>query len=153
MIILMHKIPIFSSLHGKKIILAPSVSPQVTVKRLSGTNMTVSWTKLTLAEARGFILNFTIVYYPSSGNRKWQQLNTMSVTVGNNSNNITINGLEENSVYSVQVSANTVAGRGALSMPYLVPLHGKKLTSKSTFYCIFGHNYYSKVDCILLCFS
>ena len=115
--------------------------------------MTVSWTTLTLAEARGFILNFTIVYYPSSGNRKRQQLSTMSVTVGNDSNNITINGLEEKLVYSVQVSANTVAGRGPLSMPYLVSLHGKKLMSKSSFYCIFGQNYYSKVDCILLCFS
>ena len=73
--------------------------------------------------------------------------------MGNDSNNITINGLDKNLVYSVQVSGNTVAGRGALSMPYLVPLHGKKLMSKSSFYCIFVHNYYSKVDCILLCFS
>ena len=67
----MHKIPMFNSLHGIKNILAPSVSPQVTVKRLSGTSMTVSWTKLTLAD----------IYYPSSQNRKRQQLNTMSVTV------------------------------------------------------------------------
>ena len=49
--------------------------------------------------------------------------------MGNDSNNITINGLEEKLVYSVQVSANTVAGRGALSMPYLVLLHSKKLMS------------------------
>ena len=110
------------------VILAPNVSPQVTVKRLSGTSMIVSWTKLTLTEARGFILNFSIVYYQSSGNRRRQQFKTVSVTVGNDSTKITISGLDEKLVYSVQVSANTVAGRGPLSMPYLVPLHGKKVT-------------------------
>ena len=125
-----------------KFILVPSVSPKVTAKRVSGTTMMVSWTKLTLAEAQGFILNYTIKYYPSSGNRKRPQFNTISVTVGNDSSNITINGLDKNFAYSVQVSANTVAGTGALSRPYLVPQHGKKAMSKSSFYYVFGHTYY-----------
>ena len=70
-----------------------------------------------------------VSYFTSKMDRLFtirQQFNNMSMTVGNDSNIITINGLDKNFAYSLQVSANTVAGRGALSMPFPVPLHGKK---------------------------
>ena len=87
--------------------------------------MMVSWTKLTLAEARGFIKNYTILYYPSMGSRKRQSSNAMSTTVNSDLSSIVIDGLDENSAYSVQISANTGAGNGTLSMTVPAPLHSK----------------------------
>ena len=92
--------------------------------RLSATRMILSWTHLTLAEARGFIINYTITYFPILSNNDGQQSNTLSVIVNGNMTNITIEGLEDNLMYSVQISANTGAGTGKLSLSVFVSLYG-----------------------------
>ena len=89
--------------------------------------MTVSWTKLTLIEARGFISNYTIAYYPISMSRK-RQSNIMLKVVSSESNSAIIDGLDENSAYAVQMSANTGAGEGPVGVPVSVSIIGKYLT-------------------------
>ena len=87
--------------------------------------MTVSWTKLTLIEARGFINNYTIAYYPTSMSRKHQQSNSMFKVVSSESNSAIIDGLDENSAYAVRMSASTGAGEGPVGVPVSVPIIGK----------------------------
>ncbi len=68
--------------------------------------ITVSWSLLTLTEARGFVRNYTIIYYPTLETRKRQQFNMMSIAVDSNVTRTTISDLDETSAYSVQISAN-----------------------------------------------
>ena len=89
--------------------------------------MTISWTKLTLIEARGFISNYTIAYYPTSMSRKHQQSNSMYKVVSSESNSAIIDGLDENSAYAVHMSANTGAGEGPVGVPISVPIRGNYL--------------------------
>ena len=98
------------------------VAPEFTVQRITATIMTVSWSMLTVVEARGFVRNYTIFYFTVSSER--QLLNAMSDTVDGNTNKIYIDGLNESLVYSVQMSANTGAGTGARSREITVPLYG-----------------------------
>ncbi len=88
--------------------------------------ITLSWSHLTLTEARGFVRNYTIIYYPALESRKRQQPNMMSITVDGNVTSTTINGLDATSAYSVQISANNGAGRGPLSMSMSVAQFGMK---------------------------
>ena len=109
--------------------LVSTISPQnVMISRTSGTTMTVSWTKLTLIEARGFINNYIIAYYyHTSMSRNHQQSNSMFKVVSSESNSAIIDGLDENSAYAVQMSANTGAGEGPVGVPVSVPMIGKYL--------------------------
>ena len=91
--------------------------------------MTVHWTKLTLVEARGFIQNYTVAYYPSSESRKRQQSIIKYKIVDNDTHRTTVDGLDVNFAYVVQVSVNTGAGSGPLSLPVLVQRHGENLHS------------------------
>ncbi len=100
----------------------PQVSPTLTdIQRKSPTTISLSWTELTLIEARGFVSNYTIRYYTLSESRKRQQLNAMSKTVDANVTTATIEGLDETSSYSVQISASNGAGSGVFSTPVSVP--------------------------------
>ncbi len=97
--------------------LEPLLSPTITsLKRTSSTTVTVSWEALSLIEARGFVLNYTI-YYQASMIVNEPQANTMSITVDRNITTTTINNLDERLSYSVQLSANNLAGHGVLSLP------------------------------------
>ena len=98
--------------------------------------MTVSWTKLTLIEARGFISNYTIAYYPTSMSRKRQQSNSMYKVVSSESNSAIIDGLDENSAYAVQMSANTGAGEGPVGVSVSVPIIGEYLVVVIFFHVI-----------------
>ncbi len=101
--------------------LEPLVSPTITnLQRTSPTTVTVSWETLSLIEARGFVLNYTI-YYHASITVNEPQANTMSITVDRNTTTITIDHLDEHLSYSVQISANNLAGLGVLSLPLSVP--------------------------------
>ena len=83
--------------------------------RIYPTVMVVSWTPLTLSEARGFITSYTVFHSPQVSRRKRQEPNTMQKTVIGNVNRTIIDGLDPNTAYDVQMSANTKAGASALS--------------------------------------
>ena len=97
---------------------APSVAPNFNVSRTSPTTIMVSWKRLTLSEARGFITFYIIEYYPALNNKKRQApSDTMRMNVSGDSSSTIIDGLDENLDYAVQVSASTSAGIGILSDP------------------------------------
>ena len=65
------------------------------VNRISASVMMVSWTPLSLSEARGFITHYTVAYFPQQSSSKRQEPNPMYKNVsGSDSNQTTINGLE-----------------------------------------------------------
>ena len=78
---------------------APSIAPfNVMAQRLNGTSMNVSWSSLTLVEARG-ILHYRITYHPANGG------GTSSVDVDGNNNFIIITDLSPGVEYIVTVLA------------------------------------------------
>ena len=93
----------------------PTSAPKdVKVDRIH-TVMVVFWTPLTLSEARGFITSYTVFYSPQVSRRKRQEPNTMQKTFSGDVNRATIDGLDPNTAYDVQMSANTKAGASPLS--------------------------------------
>ena len=102
--------------------LVPSVSPSgVRVERLNSTAMNVSWTLLTLEEARGFVTSYTVSYRKDEGMAK---RTTESVVVpGGEQSSVVIGGLDPGSSYQVSVSASTSAGTGDMSEEEVVPTH------------------------------
>ena len=106
----------------------PSISPKdIEVVRISGSMMRVSWTSLTLTEARGFITHYTVAYTPSSSGSKREELNILYQTVGKDSSEATIEGLDGYSAYAVQVSASTAAGDGGYSGAIIASTHQQAL--------------------------
>ena len=101
--------------------LVPSVPPSgVRVERLTSTAMNVSWTLLTLEEARGFVTSYTVSYRKDEGMAK---RTTESVVVpGGEQSSVVIGGLGPGSSYLVSVSASTSAGTGEMSEPIVVPV-------------------------------
>ncbi len=95
---------------------APIVSPMNTrVTRTTSTAMTVSWTKLKLHEARGFISNYTVEYYPVLPSRTRLMSYLLSISVGSDADSVYIEDLEKGFTYEVQVFASTEAGEGKKS--------------------------------------
>ena len=78
----------------------------MTVFRLNGTHINVSWVPLTLVEARGFIINYTVSVGPANGGE------VVTVHVQKNETSAVFGGLDPRLAYSVKVWANTAAGRG-----------------------------------------
>ena len=101
----------------------------VSIDRTSPTVMAVSWTPLSYVEARGFISHYTVAYSPLI----MSQAHTMLQTVpGMDSSTTRIEGLDPDTLYTVQVSATTGAGRNKFSPcvrlydspgPIMMPLH------------------------------
>ena len=86
------------------------------LERTTPTIMLVSWTPLTLSEARGFVTFYTVAYHPVLNSRRRQvSQDTMYMNVSADSSSVTIVGLDGSLVYSVQVSACTRAGQGVQS--------------------------------------
>ena len=86
---------------------APNLPPHnVTVLRLNGTHINVSWVPLSLVEARGFIVNYTVSVGPAGGG------DMVTVHVQANETSAVIGGLDPRLAYSVKVWASTVAGHG-----------------------------------------
>ena len=96
---------------------APDTAPKnVNVERPTPTTMLVSWTPLTLSEARGFVTFYTVAYTPVLNSRRRQvSQDTMYMNVSADSSGVTIVGLDGSLTYSVQVSAGTRAGQGVQS--------------------------------------
>ena len=99
--------------------------------RIHPTVMVVSWTPLTISEARGFITNYTVFYSPQVSTTKRQEPNTMQKTfVSGDVNGTAIHDLDPNTAYNVQMSANTKAGASSLSevIPAPVPPNTGNIT-------------------------
>lgn len=71
--------------------------------------MNVSWNSLTLTEARGFVVTYTVLYQRISGDRKRQ---ISDIVVPGNESSAIIGGLNPASAYRVFVRASTLAGDG-----------------------------------------
>ncbi len=98
--------------------LVPNISPKnVGIVRLNVTHMNVTWTKLSLEEARGIITTYTVTYEIVSSRRRKEVMEELSEP--DNSYKV-IGGLDFTSSYSVMVSASTTAGRGISSSTYVV---------------------------------
>ena len=85
--------------------------------------MVVSWTPLSYVEARGFISNYTVTYFPQTSDGRKRQAIIQTVDVpGMDSSTVTIANLDPGTVYSVQVSATTGGGTSGSSVPVLAEL-------------------------------
>ena len=84
--------------------------------------MVVSWIPLTLSEARGFITSYTVFYSSQVNRRKRQEPNTIQKTVSGDVSQTTIDGLDPNTAFDVQILANTKAGAGVLSEGISAPV-------------------------------
>ena len=89
--------------------------------------MRVSWISLTLTEARGFITHYTVAYFPLSSGNKREELNILYQNVSKDSSEATIEGLDGNTPYVVQVSAGTAAGDGDYSGAIIASTHQQAL--------------------------
>ena len=93
----------------------PQTSPKnLNVSWTSISTAVISWTRLTLVEARGFITHYTVLYYTLSDKRELES-NTMYKMVDKNLNSTVISGLDGKTQYIVRVSASTIAGEGKYS--------------------------------------
>ncbi len=89
----------------------PPVVTGVTVDRLNGTAMNVSWTPLNKALSNGFIDNYIVTYSvvtTTPNNRKRQ--GSQQVSVPSDKSGTIIRGLDPGSEYSVSVSASGAGG-------------------------------------------
>ena len=76
------------------------------MERVNATHMIVSWTALSLVEARGHIIYYTVNYWPASNSE-----DIKSINVPHNITRVEISNLS-GETYIVQVSANTSVGKG-----------------------------------------
>ena len=85
----------------------------MTVERLSGETMRVTWKPLTLLEARGRVTNYT-VYYWIEGT---EASTAKTKIVSGNMTSINITELDATQAYLVAVAASTMAGMGNQTEP------------------------------------
>ena len=99
--------------HNIQCIIVPQTSPRnVGVVRLNVTHMNVTWTKLTLEEARGVITAYTVTYEVVDSRRRKDVMEE----VGEPEDSFkVVGGLGFTSSYLVMVSASTIAGQGISS--------------------------------------
>ena len=111
------------------------------VGRTTPTTMLVSWTPLTLSEARGFVTFYTVAYTPVLNSRRRQvSQDTMYMSVSADSSSVTIVGLDGSLAYSVPVSAGTRAGQGVQSTAQVAGItEGER--SNTPMYSVFDDYY------------
>ena len=91
----------------------PASPTGVSVLRLNGTDMNVSWNQIPLLDARGFIVSYTVLYSKITTNKRRRQV--MFVTVPGSETSALIGDLSPSHSYQVFVSAATSAGSGEYS--------------------------------------
>ena len=87
----------------------PRAPRDLSVERVNATHMIVSWTALSLVEARGHIIYYTVNYWPTSSSE-----DIKSINVPHNITRVEISDLS-GVTYVVQVSANTSVGKGKIA--------------------------------------
>ena len=96
---------------------APDHYPSVTANRLNVTHMNITWRKLSLEEARGFITSYTVSYDTLDSRRRKEA--TVEFVHPEGSYKV-ISGLGITISYVVTVSASTAVGLGINSPPIIV---------------------------------
>ena len=101
---------------------APSVSlGNVMANRSAdGLSMTITWTPITLEDARGFPL-YRITLNPGGTSRR-RQSGAITVNVPFNESSYTATGLDPQTTYSVTVGAVVVNGSGTIEGPTSPPI-------------------------------
>ena len=97
----------------------PGAVSNVNFQRISPTSVNVSWTPLTLEEAKGFITGYTVTLTPSTNDRRRQSPITM--TARPDQSYVVFNGLSAEASYSISVSGSTAAGTGETSSGPSIP--------------------------------
>ncbi len=89
----------------------PPIVTGVTVDRLNGTAMNVSWTPLNKAQSNGFIQSYIVTYFvPLATPNRMRQGRDQEVIVSSDKSGTIIGGLDPRSGYNVGVRASG-AGR------------------------------------------
>ena len=88
----------------------PRAPRDLSVERVNATHMIVSWTALSLVEARGHIIYYTVNYWPASSS---EDIN--SINVPHNITRVEISDLLSGETYIVQISASTSVGKGEVA--------------------------------------
>ena len=88
----------------------PPVVTGVTVDRLNGTAMNVSWTPLNKAQSNGFIQSYIVRYSVATATPNRKRQGSQQVTVSSDKSGTIIGGLDPGSEYSVGVSASGAGG-------------------------------------------
>ena len=96
---------------------APSAVQNVMATRINNTAIQVSWSPLTLAQARGFLTGFTITLTPTPISRKRQTNDVVTAMAEPTDTSIVVTGLNPTLQYSVNVAGNTSSGGGEPSQP------------------------------------
>ena len=81
------------------------------IQRVNESQIIVSWTALTLVEARGHITHYTVYYWLESNS-----LQVFNVTVAHSITRVVIRNLLPGETYIVEISASTSVGEGSKSM-------------------------------------
>ena len=90
---------------------------------MNATHMNVSWAKITLEEARGFVTGYTVRY--NSIESRLRRALRLEVVEPDSSYKI-IGNLAVTESYSITVSASTIAGEGIESAPFFLQgIHSK----------------------------
>ena len=98
--------------------LVPSAPRDVKVERLlSGTAMNVSFTRLTLVEARSLNVAYTVVYSLTPLLNRQSNMKR----VPDNASHVVIRGLDPSATYHVIVVANSTEGKNSSSQVTLQP--------------------------------
>ena len=92
----------------------PPAPSNIHISLLNNTHIHVSWSPLSLNEARGYIQLYTVTYTNSSG--------TYTLIVPPAQSSVEIMYYMRGQTYSVQMSASTSAGEGSNSAPEEVVL-------------------------------
>ena len=82
----------------------------MTVERVNGTHINVTWEVLSPADARGDVVSYSILYTPVT-----RQGEDNVVVVTGNQSSVLIRGLDPQVTYTVQVWVTTAAGDGMRS--------------------------------------
>lgn len=105
----------------------PLVPPRnVTLVRVNSTAVKVSWMPLTLEEARGVIIGYSVMYQTSDSRSR--TVNTISVDF--DASSVVISGLREEERYGVSVACRTTNGTGQASDFVYEPEIGTSSNSK-----------------------
>ena len=88
----------------------------VNTDRINDTSALVTWTPLSLTEARGFITQYNITYWTVGSDIS----DSESTIVPRDENSTIISGLDPDSQYNFIVSAGTVVGESNFSEPIIL---------------------------------
>ena len=110
---------------------APVSHPRdITVTRVSPTSAIVSWTPLTLSEARGFVTEYNVTYWRSDS------VSGVTVRVPGNESSVVISNLDADSDYLFTVSVGTAEGASNVSDAIIIQREGNQIEGNSKSMCL-----------------